>query len=204
MKFPVKFFIIGCLLSIHGFLFAHNPMQSSLKLSIYEQSGILEVNLAQYGVEQALIKKYPDLDLKSINPTDFKELLINYLKENIAITIDDQQLKIGKGAIKLGSHQTDLRFQLERIPAHPNCVIVDAHCFQENDHQQNFFRVAYQELEVRKILTQENNFKSKFTITASEILVEDLIERSEGNTIFGGVAAISLLSLCVFLGMKIK
>ena len=182
---------------------AHNPLQSSLKLSIYEQSGILEVNLAQYGVEQALVKKYPDLNLKSTTPKDFKELLINYLKENILISVNGQQLKIGKGAIKLGNHQTDLKFQLDNIPEDPKCMDVDIHCFQENEKQQNFFKIAYKGLNVREKLTKENDFKAKFTITESEILINNKTESLRNDSMFWVLAAISLL-LISFLILRLR
>ena len=150
IKMRFKIFFSGLLLFFQSFLFAHNPSQSSLKLSIYEQSGILEINLAEYGVEQALLKKYPDLDLKSIVLKDYKELIINYLKENINIAVNGQQLKIGKGAIKLGGHQTDLKFQIDNIPQDPQYVDVYAPCFKENEKQQNFFRIIYRGMTVKK------------------------------------------------------
>lgn len=94
-------------------VFAHNPQQSTLKLILSEENNFLNISLSQYGIEEALKKKYPNLELTTIEPNVFKELLIRYLKENIKISVDEEPLKIGSGVIKLGSHQTELKLKIE-------------------------------------------------------------------------------------------
>lgn len=197
-----KILFAGFLLFFQSLLFAHNPLQASLKFSIHEQVGILEVALAQYGIEQALVKKYPDLDLQSIDLKDFKELLINDLKETIIISVNGQPVNIGKGVIKLGSHQTDLKFQVNNIPENPQYVEVDAHCFQENEKHQNFFTVVYKGMKARAKLNHENNFTSAFTITESEIQESEVRESSSNSALLWIPTALSLFSILAILAFR--
>ena len=143
MKFTSKDFWIVIFLVYQSFLFAHNPQQASLKLFVNHDTSFLEINSSQYGIEQALVKKYPELNLDSIPSKEFKELLIKYVKETIVLSVNDQQLRIGKGVIKLGSHQTDLKFKMNGFPKNPKSMMVDAHCFKENTEQNNFFSINY-------------------------------------------------------------
>lgn len=200
----LKILMVVSILCIQNFLLAHNPWQSSLKLILFEESGILELNLAQYGVEQALIQKNTELDFKSIDPNDFKELLVDYLKENIKIDINGQQITIGKGAIKLGSHQTDLKFQINNIPQKPKDIEVNVHCFQENIDHQNFFTIVYNGLKNRIKLNKENNFRGTFIITESEILVDSKPVSSSSYAQYWGTAVFLVLLIGIFLWQKNK
>lgn len=194
----IRIFITGIFLFSQSMLWAHNPSQSSLTFSIYAQTGFLELSLAQYGIEQALVKKYPDLDLKVIEQKDFKELLVEYLKETIMISANGQPLKIGRGVIKLGNHQTDLKFQVDNIPEELNMIEVDAHCFHENKNHQNFFTLIYKDLNARDKLSQENNFKSLFTISASEMRVKADTDNMACVDSLWPMAAISLLPIILY------
>lgn len=191
-----KILITSLLITFQSLLNAHNPLQSSINLKLYEHNGILEINLAQYGVEQALLKKYPDLEIASMPSNDFKEVLINYLKESILIKINDQDLIIGKGVIKLGSHQTDLKFQIDNVPESPEFVHVNAHCFQENEKQQNFFKIEHKGIKAKKKLNHANNFSIQFTIADSQILeAGNSAGFSVNNKFWIGIALFSILLL---------
>lgn len=198
----LKILLVVSILFCQNFLFAHNPWQSSIKLFLYEESGLLELNLAQYGVEQALTQKNTKLDLTTIEPNDFKELLVNYLKENIKIAINGQQLTIGKGGIKLGSHQTDLKFQIDNIPINPKVIEVNAHCFQENIAHQNFFTVVYNGLKNRITLNKENNFSGAFTITKSKIQANSELANSSSLVNHWSAAVFLVLSIGIIIGLK--
>ena len=152
-------------------VFAHNTQQSSFKLFLSGDDSFIEIVLSQYGIEQALIKKYPDLNLKLINPNDFKELLIQHLKQNILISENGKPLKIGSGLIKMGSHQTDVKFKVDNIKGSPELLDIKAPCFQENEKQNNIFTVEYNGLSARAKLNKENMFQAKYIFNESSIEV---------------------------------
>ena len=206
MRFKSKIIITSFFLLFQIFLFAHNPQQSSLKLIIFENNGFLNISLSQYGIEQALIKKYPNLDLSSVEPNDFKELLIKYLKEHIILSVDGHQLKIGKGVIKLGNHQTDLKFEINNFPENPKSMNADVSCFQENERQNNFFTILYKGLTTRAKLEKNNNFKCKFTFSNSEIYVNtvDSYSLKHNMTLWINIFSIFILTIVVFLVFRLK
>jgi len=187
-----KYLLLVLFSMCQSLLFAHNPQQSTIRLTIQENNALLDLSLAQYGVEQALIKSNPDLDLSLIEQNEFKELLIAYLKENILISINGKAIKIGSGIIKLGNHNTELKFIIENVPEKINYIDVDASCFKENEKQINFFKVAYNHLGARAKLSSKNDFKSKFIFTEKEISV---IEEDEKNN----TKYIWILGACLFL-----
>ncbi|MUU78418.1 hypothetical protein [Winogradskyella endarachnes] len=191
--------LFGFLFLFQSVAFAHNPQQSSFKLFLTENNNILEISLSQYGIEQAFLKKYPELDLSSIEPNKFKELLIKYLKENILIFANDQQLNFGAGIIKLGSHQTDLKFRINNLKDTPREIKVKAICFQENEKQNNFFTIAYKGLNARAKLYNKNNFKAKFIINESNIEVLDIIEKQKNTTPYWVLAIVFAVILSVIL-----
>ncbi|MCB4807713.1 hypothetical protein LG651_05580 [Tamlana sp. 62-3] len=189
------------MLGFQSLAFAHNPYQSSLKLHVLEHEGWLAISLSQYGIEQALVKKYPELDLKAVDLTEFKELLIKYLRETIAISINGEALKIGKGAIKLGNHQSDLKFKINYLPANPNIIKVTAPCFEENQNQINFFQIVYKDSHVREKLTKDNAFSASFLIENNTVAVfsESDSENFYNNYILWVSLAIVAIAILIFV-----
>lgn len=205
MKIKHKLLLISFLL-FQSILTAHNPQQSSFKLIISEPVSFLTISLSQYGVEQALIKKHPDLDISTIEIKKLKELLVKHLKENIKLFANNEQLvQIGKGVIKLGSHQTDLKFQLTNFPEELKYLEVNAPCFQENEKQNNFFTVVYKGLNTRAKLSRENNFTSQFIFNENEISVnsKNSLKSSNNHIIWIAIIFLSLVFL-VLLAIKFR
>ena len=191
--------------------YAHNPQISSLRLNIQNSTGILEFSLAQHGIEQALLKKYPRINLKTIAPNSFKELLIKYLKETVLLSANGKSIKLGAGIVRLGSHQSDLKFKLKNIPKTINYIDVNAHCFQENENQQNFFTLTKGHLKSKIKLSRENNFNSRFEILEEEIsVIDNFNEKTYPNTNFIWYALLLsiIMAISIFIvkatGLKLQ
>lgn len=170
----VKYCILILLVSLflcNNFAFAHNTQQSSFKFFLSDNDSFIEIILSQYGIEQALVKKYPDLNLKLIKAKDFKEILVQHLKQNISISENGKPLNIGSGLIKMGSHQTNVKFKVDNIKDSPEFLDIKASCFQENEKQNNIFTVEYNGLSARAKLNKENMFQAKYIFNESSIEV---------------------------------
>lgn len=190
------FLALSLFLFVEGHVRAHNPQQASLKLIIQEKGTFIDIGLSQYGIEQALLKKYPDLELGSIEPNAFKELLITYLKQSIRLSVNGRPLPLGTGVIKLGSHQTNLKFVVDDFPENIEYLDIVAPCFQENENQFNFFTVVLNDKNARAKLTKQNGYKSRFTISDSNIAISDF----QGNDSFNGVwGLVALSSIATFV-----
>jgi len=205
MNILIKNIFFAFLFFSKSFLFAHDYQISSLRLNIFRNEAILEFNLSQYGIEQALVKKYPSLDLKTITSKEFKEILIKYIKETVFLSANGQSLKIGSGIIRLQSHQSDLKFKVINLPETIKYLDVNAHCFEENKKQQNFFTIIKNELNARVKLTKENSFTSRFTFSENEISVIENIEQKrirKTSLIWPALLLITTLLTTVFVVKK--
>ncbi len=201
MNILIKKNLFSFFLLLQCSLFAHNSNISSLRLNIQGNGAILEFSLSQYGIEQALIKKYPDLNLKTIESDDFKEILIKYIKENVILYVNGTLLEIGTGVIRLQSHQSDLKFKVTNLPKDPKYIDIDAHCFQENKNQKIFFRLIYNGLTARVELSEVNNFKSRFNINENQITVTkntSLINLNSSYFIWSVITVFIIIIMIVF------
>tara|TARA_R110002051_G_scaffold137916_2_gene210555 strand:- start:58632 stop:59273 length:642 start_codon:yes stop_codon:yes gene_type:complete len=157
-------------------LLAHNPNQASIKLIIQDKGAFVDFTMSQFGIEQVLLKKNPNLDLKTISEIELKQLIINEVKEQIKINTNGKSLVLGTGVIKLGSHESNLKFLVNNLPINLKTIEVNAHCFQENENQVNFFTVWYKDNSTRAKLFRDNNYQSKFIIAQSGITVSDNVQ----------------------------
>lgn len=186
----------------------HDPLSAFFQLDMYEESCLLSINLSQYGSEQALIKTYSGLDLSSIDPDDYKQKLIGYIKECTYIEIDGEALQIGKGAIKLGSHQTDLKFELLLPKRKPKEITAVISCFSENKGHYNFFKLSYGKMSKRVKLKSENSFQSVLLIY--EHGISQLDAKKESHFLHLSLAIVFTLSLgivsyqCFKISEKLK
>ena len=89
---------------------AHNPNTTSVVIS--PVNGVYSVHyvISQEGANYALAEYYTGQDLQSISSDEYKEKYIDYLKKHFQLKIDGKLIPIGSGGIKLGNHQTDIRF----------------------------------------------------------------------------------------------
>lgn len=191
-------FIIACLFVLfQSQLYAHNPNQASIKLIIQEKGAFVDFNMSQYGIEQVLLKKNPNLDLKTISKKELQQLIINEVKGQIQLTSNDKAFDLGTGVIKLGSHETNLKFLIEDLPENIEFIDVKAYCFQENENQVNFFTILYKEKNARAKLFKKNNYQSKFIITQDEIIVSDKLQAYNWN--LSKILIIIALTIICFL-----
>lgn len=177
----IKFITVCLLVLVQSQLLAHNPNQASIKLVIQEKGAFLDFNMSQYGIEQVLLKNNPDLDLRTISKKDLQQLIINEIKKQIQLTSNGKTFDLGTGVIKLGSHETNLKFLIEDLPEHIEFIDLKADCFHENQNQVNFFTILYKGKNARAKLFKENNYQSKFIITKDKIIVSDKVQNYNWN-----------------------
>lgn len=164
-----KIKILGLFLIISPFLiFAHNPLSSKFHLTISDKVSLLTVNLSQTGVEQVLLKNHSAEELNSMNSKEFKELIIAYVKNNFFLAIDGEAVELKKGGIKLGAHQTDLKFVLKPFSKSSKKAVINIPAFKENGEHQTIFLLNFFDEKGRVILSSRNNYKSKMYLSQEE------------------------------------
>ena len=139
---------------------AHNPLSAMYYLEVKEQFGILNINLSQNGLHEVLKKNYPNTNLNELFDIEYKELTINYLKENFQLHINGNEISLLEGGIKVGSHQTDVKFIITELPKSFVKLNITIKAFVENDHHQSVFSLLLKGNTSKVILNQKNNYSA--------------------------------------------
>lgn len=94
---------------------AHQPAISTVILAEKsDQSWILQIRSPLNSFEYVIKQNYGENSFASAD--EFKDLVINYLKENISIRFNgNYELLLQKGTVKLG-HETNVFFQVTEVP----------------------------------------------------------------------------------------
>lgn len=166
----IKIMISGLILVISpSYALGHNPLSARYHLEAGEQASLLTVNLSQDGVNQALLQTHDQQELEGMDQKQFEELIVDYVKRNFSLSVNDQEITLQKGGIKLGSHQTDLKFVLPAFTEQIEHIDVDIPAFNENENHQTIFSYNIAGRAEHVILSLNNNYKSSinFQIAAA-------------------------------------
>lgn len=184
--------LLGALLLLSPLLLlAHNPLSARYYLESDKQGTFLNIYLSQDGVHQALTQKYGRQVLTQYGSPAFKQVIVHYIKENFSLKADGEPLELLEGGIKLGNHQTDLKFLVTPLSKAVQQLEVHIPAFQENQHHQTIFSYNIYDKVDKVILSEHNNYQSTILL------------RDNFSIIWAGVAGAFLLVVAVvFLKRK--
>jgi len=148
---------------------AHNPLSAMYYLEVKEDINLLNINLSQNGLNEALKKQYSKINLEELTNTEYKQLAVNYLKENFHLEINGNTINLLEGGLKLGRHQTDAKFIVSELPKTFENLNVKIEAFIENEHHQTIFSLLLNGKTSKVILNQNSNY------TASVIFKDNLM-----------------------------
>ena len=158
-------FIIGILFWAIPFIsFAHNSLSARYYLESTPSGSVLTINLSQTGVNQLMSEKYNEEYFLNLDEKAWKELIVNYVKENFTLKVDGVKIALAKGGIRLGNHQTDLKFILPALPQKPNAIFVNIPAFKENGKHQTILAYNILGKANKVILNQQNNYKANIDL----------------------------------------
>ncbi|MEM9824235.1 MAG: DUF6702 family protein [Bacteroidota bacterium] len=140
--------------------FAHNPLSARYHFEVGAEVSLLTISLSQDGVHQALIKGYGRERLEVSTEKEYKELLVAYVKKNFQLQIDQTKMVLKQGGLKLGSHQTDLKFVLPPIARKITQMEVTITAFQENEHHQTIFTYPIDGKTKYVVLNASNDYQA--------------------------------------------
>lgn len=176
---------------------AHDINTASVKLSPLNGVWTVHFSFAQAGVDYSLSKYLGNNSLDTLNAAIYKEYLADYIKSHFNLVIDNKSIPIGSGGIKLGNHQTDIRFFLPSFPKQYNRIFLSIPLFEENPNQHNLIKIKDGLLEGRKILKHSNQFEWEFFYDEEGFRANSSFTSSNfifaGFSIFVGVIVIALL-----------
>jgi len=158
------------LLSWNGW--AHNPLTAKVELNTKDSEiSVVNIYLSQTGLHQALLKYFDKTDISALSTTAYKKLAAQYIKEHIQLVADGTPLVIGEGGIKLGSHQTDLKFLIKNFPKNIHQLQANIDIGKENGNHHTIFLWQQKEGQSKVVLSERNQFQTQLEV--GEIIVED-------------------------------
>ncbi len=175
---------------------AHNPLSAMYNLDVKGDFGILNIGLSQDGLNQALIKSFPDVDIENLSSLEYKKLAVKYIKDNFTLSINDQDIAILDGGIKLGNHQTDLKFITSEIPKDFKTLAIEIDAYRENKHHQTIFLLSLNGNSSKVILSEKNEYQSSLVLRDNKMIIE--VEGSSENYFW-----YLLLIPMLIIGMKV-
>ena len=146
---------------------AHNPNTTSVNLSPINGIWVAQFTISQEGANVALKKFYKDLNLQNLTLKEYKELYIKYIKEHTTLKVDGNEVLFSSAGIKLGNHQTNIKFILEDLPISFDNIFLKLAIFEENQDQNTVVTFKNEDKTFRKVLNNNNNFELQFENTES-------------------------------------
>lgn len=156
-------FLFFCLVVSLQTIKAHNPLSAMYYLEVKEDINILNISLSQTGLNEALKKHYKNVDFNKLSGIEYKKLSVKYIKDNFYLKINNNEVTLQDGGIKLGSHQTDLKFVLRELPKTFKILTVKINAFIENKNHQSIFSLRLNGKTSKIILSQNNNYSTSVT-----------------------------------------
>ncbi len=178
---------------------AHDINTASITLSPLNGVWTVHFSFAQAGVDYSLSKYLGNNSLDTLNADSYKEYLADYIKSHFSLVIDNKSIPLGSGGIKLGNHQTDIRFLIPEFPEKYEHLFLHIPLFEEKINQHNMVRINEGENTVRMVLKHTNNFEWE--------LIHDrdrLREKKKSNFSNAVSIGIGVLAGAILMGLVIR
>lgn len=148
---------------------AHNPLTAKMELVAAKDEGaIISVFLSQDGLHGALEHNSQET-LSSLDVEAYKRLAVQYVKQHISIHADGTKLVLGQGGIRLGSHQTDLRFAIDNYPASTKVLELNVPAFSENEGHHTAFWWKTAGTRSKVVLSPGNDYQASISLDNSVV-----------------------------------
>lgn len=142
---------------------AHNPLSALFYLEANDQMSILTISLSQNGLNEALKKHNSNINLEELSQTEYKELAVNYVKNFFDLRINGNYIQLLEGGIKLGNHETGMKFITSELPKTFENLTVSIKAFTENEHHQSIFSLLLNGNTSKVILNRNNDYTASVT-----------------------------------------
>lgn len=182
---------------------AHNPNATSVVISSIKGVWVVQFTISQQGANVALHQFYKNKNLANISVEEYKKLYVKYIKEHCTLTIDGKKIPLASGGIKLGNHQTDIKFLLPNFPEKYQNFELKLNVFEENKEQNIVVKLVDGEKTFRKILNHKNQFTMHLKQTKESIVEYKKNQNKTPNIIYFSLV-IFLVIIAMLWWLKIK
>ncbi|WP_163832547.1 DUF6702 family protein [Spartinivicinus ruber] len=155
------------LILLPGASHAHSGNMSFFRLTQQKSTWHLTAILAQATVQSYLpVTNSPPLTKKSAKE-ELEQQLVDYLKNNIAFTINGNKTNLNLNKVRLGNHETKVSFTLNKPIKQLNNLDISIKAFSHGKNHHNILLVSTTNTQHKVILSVRNNFTSTLKIDPS-------------------------------------
>lgn len=156
----LKALLVLSLSVVSLFEFDHDPNLATVTIKKEKGVWFFTISCAQAGLHQAVITNYPELKNTPITDKTYKEAVVDYLKKTVELTANDfREVTLGKGGVRLGSHQSDMKFELQNMPDDIRQFKIVVRSMNENVHHVNLVKIYSEEGPRTLFLNSANKFE---------------------------------------------
>jgi len=148
---------------------AHQPDISTLTL-IEQQPGkwMLQLNASMTAFQYEVRNEYGENSYAS--PEEFNQLLLKYLRAQITIQVNGEDVMLGNGLVQLG-HATAVAFEVSGMPEVMEKVFIKNQGFENIYHSQIIFAIVQEGLDKSQfILNEANNYQLHVYLKDTQVL----------------------------------
>ncbi|MFD2916152.1 DUF6702 family protein [Psychroserpens luteus] len=191
-------FIIVVFLLIGISMNAHQPASSTTMLVEKEDSTwVLQISASLTAFQQEVRTHFAETPYKTLE--EFQQMVIEHIKNNLDITINDNQtITLSSGIVKLG-HETKVVFEVFGVPSEIKSITFKNSAFQDIYNNQSALILLKEGFDREHfVLNNKNNHTLNLNTEANKFVVEANNEASVFSPnlffILFGILAVAFLS----------
>lgn len=139
----------------------HDPNLATVTIKQEKGVWIFTMSCAQAGLHEAIASNHPELKNTPITETAYKEAVVEYVKKTVEFTANDfGEVTFGQGGVRLGPHQSDVKFELLNMPDDIKRFKIVIRTMGENAQHVNLVKVFLASKPERLLLDRSNNYTS--------------------------------------------
>ncbi|MFZ1808429.1 MAG: DUF6702 family protein [Cyclobacteriaceae bacterium] len=149
---------------------AHQPDISSLTLVEQQPSQwVLQMNASMTAFQYEVRNAYGEDSYAS--PEEFNQLLLQYLRAQMVIQVNGEEVTLGNGWVQLG-HATTVAFELSEVPEVIETVFVNNEAFKNIRDSQVIFGIIIDGFEKSHfVLSNANDYQLHVSLTENQVLL---------------------------------
>ncbi|AGC75893.1 hypothetical protein LX97_00575 [Nonlabens dokdonensis] len=166
----MKTYLITLILGFISTLgFAHQPEVSSTVLAQKENNvWVLQISASLTAFQQEINIHYADTPYKT--PEEFREMVIEHIKNKMNLKVNGAQLNFTNGAVHLG-HETKVIFEVQELPEDLNFIEVTNTAFEDIYNSKSFLVVLKDGVDENKfVLSKDNGYHANLLLTGNKLV----------------------------------
>lgn len=164
--------LVWCLWLLGGGapVWAHDPNLATFELKQGAAGWMLEGSFMFARAQATLQAEDPDLDWATLERGEIERRLMDHLRVTVEIWADGVGVPLGAGGIRLGDHQTNVRFPLPSLVEAPRLLVVGIHSFADNPAQTQVLRIHHDGRRHTRVLRVEEDFTARVDLAEADTL----------------------------------